>query len=307
MRCCRWISTVVMSWLGNCLFSGCVVGPGHLAVSRASWPEPREELNDRPDTTGESIPVTSDSTPLAGCRLWPHDDPAWQTPKRWEHGLTIILPGVEGASWFNRSIARGLVDAGHQSAIVIEDWTTGLWPLFPYHLMAHARNETQARRIAERIVAYQDRHPDCPVNLIGHSGGGAMAVLVLESLPADREISQAILLGAALSPHHDLRPALKRTSRGLWNVHSAGDVFYLGAGTLTLGTIDREFTVSAGCLGFESPAEMNESDRLLFTEKLHQVPYEFRMARSWNFGGHFGFVNRTFVTDWVAPILANAD
>jgi pimeloyl-ACP methyl ester carboxylesterase len=255
---------------------------------------------ERSSSTGERATPPSR---LSGWRPFSNDEASWRTPERRQHGLTIILPGIEGASWFNRSIARGLLDADHESAIVIEDWTTGYWPLFPYHLMAIERNRGQAQRIAETILEYQASHPDRPVCLIGHSGGGAMAVLVLESLPPGAAVSRTILLGAALSPQYDLRTALRRCNEGLWNVHSPGDIVYLAAGTLTLGTIDRVHTVSAGCLGFDIPQGLEESDRRLYEHRLHQVPYELRMAQSWNLGGHFGFVNRTFVADWIAPLV----
>src|SRR4029079_11614400 len=98
--------------------------------------------------------------------------------------------------------------------------------------MALERNREQAREIAERIVAYQDRYPDRPVTLIGHSGGAAMAVRVLESLPDGRRSDQAVLLAGALSPDYDLSTALGRTERGITNFYSGGDVLYLVAGTL---------------------------------------------------------------------------
>jgi pimeloyl-ACP methyl ester carboxylesterase len=288
--------------------AGCAVFPLHkLSSSRSDG-----ESDSATHLTQAEVEQSSDSTPSAKLRIDARDfgmpcpwgrNESWVTPERLDRGLTIILPGIEGESFFNRSVARGLVDAGHESAIVIHDWTTGNVTLFPYHLMALQRNHRQARQIADRIVAYQDQHPDRPVRLIGHSGGGAMVVLALEVLPSDRQVTQSILLGAALSPDHDLSTALARTERGLWSVSSKGDVLYLMAGTMALGTIDRMHSASAGAVGFRVPETITPTQRRLYDEKLHQQPYDWQFAKSLNFGGHFGSVNRRFVSDWIAPLL----
>ncbi len=107
------------------------------------------------------------------------------------------------------------------------DWTTGHWPMFAYPQMALERNRQVARDIAAQIVAYQDQYPGRPVSLVGHSGGAAMAVLILESLPEDRHVTQAILLAAAISPDHDLTQALARTEQGITSFYSWGDVPHL--------------------------------------------------------------------------------
>ncbi|MFN0051766.1 MAG: hypothetical protein ACKV0T_06225 [Planctomycetales bacterium] len=235
---------------------------------------------------------------------WCGEFEEWLAPERVERGYTLVFPGVEGTSWFNISVARGLVDGGHDAAIEIHDWTTGYWPMFVYHLMALERNRAAAREIARKIVAYQDAYPDRPVTLIGHSGGAAMAVLVLEALPPERQVSQAILLAGALSPQYDLTSALRHTERGITNFYSGGDALYLMAGTLALGTVDRRHSLSAGAVGFRMPSDLSEAERALYAERLHQEGYRLEMARSFNLGGHFGPVNRQFVSQWIAPLLS---
>lgn len=245
--------------------------------------------------------VTPRTFPQQG--WWCSEYESWLAPERVARGYTIILPGVEGTSWFNISIARGLVDAGHESAIEISDWTTGYWPMFVYHLVALERNKAQAQAIATKIVEYQERYPDRPVTLIGHSGGAAMAVLVLEALPDDRKVDQAVLLAGALSPDYDLSIALGRTERGITSFYSAGDVGYLMLGTLALGTVDRKHAVSAGAVGFRTPGHLNAERREWYESLLHQEPYKLEMLWSRNFGGHVGPANRKFVAQWVAPLL----
>ena len=235
---------------------------------------------------------------------WCREFDDWLTAERADAGYTIILPGINGTSRFSIGIARGLVDAGYPGALEVRDWTTGHFGLFVYHLMAIERNRELAGKIAEQIVAYQDQYPGRKVNLVGHSGGAAMAVLVLESLPADRRIDHAVLLAGAISPEHDLTDALGKTESGITNFHSWGDVPHLVVGTLALGTLDRQHTISAGAEGFRPPPNLSEEGRRLYAERLQQVPYNLDMLKSNNAGGHFGPTERKFVANWVAPVLA---
>ncbi len=235
---------------------------------------------------------------------WCSEFEEWLSPERADRGYTIVLPGVEGTSNRNISIARGLIDAGHPAAVEVRDWTTGYWPLWPYHLMALERNREQACQIATQIVEYQDHYPGRPVTLIGHSGGAAMAILALEAIPPERRITQVVLLAAAIAAAYDLSTALARTEQGIINFHSWGDVGYLVMGTLALGTIDRRHAVAAGASGFQAPAGLTEERRQLYETRLQQVPYRLAMLRSFNTGGHFTPANRKFIADWVAPRLA---
>ena len=42
---------------------------------------------------------------------------AWTTPHRYEQGLVMVLPGVEGVSALNLRICEGLYDGGVRGAI----------------------------------------------------------------------------------------------------------------------------------------------------------------------------------------------
>jgi len=234
---------------------------------------------------------------------WCRDFEGWLTPERAAQGYTLVLPGVEGTSRHNISIARGLVDAGHPAAIEVRDWTTGRAPLFLYHLMALQRNKKRAEEIAEQIVAYQQQYPGRPVTLIGHSGGAAMALLALEALPEGRQVTQVVLLAAAISPTYDLTTALARSERGILSFYSWGDVPHLVLGTLAAGTLDRRHSVSAGASGFRVPKGLSDEALALYETRLVQVPYRVAMAGSFNLGGHAGPTTRKFVATWVAPRL----
>jgi pimeloyl-ACP methyl ester carboxylesterase len=242
--------------------------------------------------------------PLA--RLRPRSLHQLHAPERLDQGYTLILPGIEGRSFLNSSVAWGLADAGVTSGIEIHDWTTGFTLLFGYHLRGWRRNQRQAQAIARKIIDYQAAYPGRPVYLIGHSGGGALALLAAALLPAENHISGIVLLVPAVSPRFNLVPALRRTERGIWHFSSPFDLLFLGAGTSLLGTIDCQHTISAGACGFALPPTLTGEERALYASHLHWRPYEFEMAGGFNLGGHFGCTNRVFVSEWIAPIIANS-
>lgn len=226
-----------------------------------------------------------------------------KTSARLERGLVLILPGVEGESFINHSIARGLADGGVESAIEIFDWTTGVIFLFLYHLRNRRRNRARAECLAQRIVEYQREYPGRPVHLVGHSGGGAMAVFALERLPSGTKIASAVLLEVALSPRYNLATALANTERGIFNIHSCLDVLFLGIATCVGGTMDGRHTPAAGMVGFRLPGELSVVEQDLYAARLHDVPYRVAMMSDFNFGGHMGASNRVFVARQVAPLL----
>src|SRR5262249_521754 len=153
--------------------------------------------------------------------------------------------------------AQGLRDSGIPAAVRIHDWTTGCWPLFLFHLRAWRRNRLQAREGARVGLTYHEEYPGRPVYLLGHSGGPALAVWVLEALHADCTVSAALLLAPALAPDYPLGAALRRTELGIWNFYSPLDLLFLAAGTLLFGTLDGQHRISAGCSGFTEPADLS--------------------------------------------------
>ena len=223
---------------------------------------------------------------------------------RLEHGLIIILPGIEGCSAINDSIARGLVAGRLAHAIQIIDWRR-FRPWNPLHMAMLHHNRTQARIVAELIAEYQRNFPGQPVHLIGHSAGAGIALFVLEHLREDLTVTSVTLMAAAVSRKFDVGRLLNRTRAGIWNFYSPWDLPIGGLGTLLFGTMDRRHTISAGALGFlttdcDTASVSGDGET---NPKLHQIRYHKGMAKSWNFGGHFGPTNAVFVQDNVAPIF----
>jgi pimeloyl-ACP methyl ester carboxylesterase len=241
---------------------------------------------------------------LGGCGL-----SELRTPDRTQNGYVLVLPGIEGRSALNTSVAKGLADGGVPGAIEVYDWTLGGSVLTAVaSLRAESHNRSEARKIARKILAYQDSHPGKPTHIVGHSGGGGVAVFALEALPPGRQVTSAILLGPALSPDYDLRGALRHTQQGIYNFYSPYDVGFLKVGTSVAGTIDGKHARAAGAVGFTMPWGMDQEDRQLYGSRLHQQPYNSKMADSGNIGTHVGWANRTFVAEWLAPLLnAQAD
>ena len=144
-----------------------------------------------PSASGDACPLQPCCTTSCG------DSSDWVFPEKADLGYTIVFPGIWGIQVPDRWIVQGLVQAQTPSAIELYDWTAGPLLLF-YNLCALERNRRAAQTIARKIMAYQDRYPGRPVNLVGYSGGAAMAVLVLEALPPDRKVSSTVLLGVPL-------------------------------------------------------------------------------------------------------------
>lgn len=222
--------------------------------------------------------------------------------QRLESGLVLILPGIGGEDFLNHNIAHGLNDAQVLDAIEIFDWTRGRF-LMLYNLMGHGRNVRQAALLAERIRHYQRHHPNRPIHLIAHSGGTGIAVMALEQLGAGEKITAALLLASALSPEYNLARALRHTEYGIYNFHSPYDVFHLGIGTTTFGTIDRKRCRAAGKVGFRQPEGLRDADAALYAAKLRQVVWRKQWLRSWHAGGHTGWADRRFCRDWLSPII----
>ena len=220
-------------------------------------------------------------------------------PQRLDRGLVLILPGIEGRSFLNVSVMAGLLDAGLPYAMEIVDWTTGCILLAIYHLRAWRRNLRVARQIANRVVEYRRQYPGRPVWLIGHSAGGAMSLLTAEFLPGEQPLTGIVLLAPAMSSRYPCHAAMQRTERGIWNFHSAGDVWFLGLATLLFGTFDGVHWPASGCIGCARRSEPSPAAE----RQLWQIPFRWGMISQFNLGGHFGCVNRVFVAETIAPIL----
>jgi pimeloyl-ACP methyl ester carboxylesterase len=215
----------------------------------------------------------------------------------------IVLPGIEGIGPSAHGMAKGLHRCCPGASVELFDWTTGNWFGLLYHLCAWERNQAEARRLAEHIQAIQAEKPSTPIILVGHSGGGAMIVLALEQLPPGCLVRQAILIAPALSPRYPLALALEHATAGIDVFHSSFDCVVLGVFTLCMGTIDREWSFSAGMVGFRPPAGADDASRCLYCAKLRNHGFNSAMCAAGHFGGHFTCTLPSFVAHCVGPVL----
>lgn len=237
---------------------------------------------------------------LAGCESPGH----LRRAPRYENGLVIILPGIEGKSIFNRNLAVGLDEGGVRAAIEVFDWTTGVPGAFVYNLADIERNRREARRIAQRVERYAASHPDGPVHLIGHSGGGGIAVLALEAMKPGMQVDSVILLAPALSPEYDLSAALPHTRTAIYNFYSGRDVSALKVGTTVFGAVDREHGAAAGAVGFSKPPD---AAKPLYAQKLRQVRWTENLERYGATGSHLGWTSREFAREYLSRMILLAD
>jgi pimeloyl-ACP methyl ester carboxylesterase len=112
-------------------------------------------------------------------------------------------------------------------------------------------NRVAGAFVARFIKQYQDLYPGRPVHIIGHSGGGGVAVFTAESMGNDGKIDRLILLAASISKNYNLTKALRNTAHGIVNFYNPSDTALLGAGTTLMGTVDGDHAPAAGLNGFE--------------------------------------------------------
>src|SRR5690606_24574530 len=132
--------------------------------------------------------------------------------------------------------------------IEVPRWGAAPMPL--RHSRTHERYRDWARASAREIAEWREAHPADPFYLVGYSGGGGMAVLVVDALPAGVEIDRLILIAPAISPAYPLERNVLPKVTGLVVSYASERDLQVGWGTRTFGTIDRERVDSAGAVGF---------------------------------------------------------
>ena len=264
---------------------------------------PYGDGNSRPFAT--AIALSAALCLISGCCSLPrpHLNPEELTsPERLDRGYVLLLPGIMGCTSNDHELTLGLARANVPSAIEMYDWTEGKWRLIS-NLRGLTRNRREARNIAAKIVAYQDRYPGRPVHVIGYSGGAGMAVMALEVLPPGRKVTSVMLLAATLAPDYDLRSAMSHSEWGIRNYYSPVDVPVLMATMTLVGTMEGRHTVAAGAWGFTVPKGIEGEERRWYEQNLIQQSYTFEMLAFGNSGGHLGWVQPNFVQHWLAPMV----
>jgi pimeloyl-ACP methyl ester carboxylesterase len=224
---------------------------------------------------------------------------AYVAEGRSDRGLVVVLPGIEGPSGYNASIAKGLEEGGVPYAIEVYDW-------HPHeagvkYLLNEPGAREKAREVAAFVEAYRERHPGRPVFIVGHSAGAGIAVFATELMPQDNPIDGVVVLGSSLSPTYDLTKALERSKYHLVACSGATDLFIWWM-SVAAKNIDGTKGRAAGQEGFKLPDDASDERREAF-EHVVQIRWKPSMMVHGNLGGHGGFTNAGWVSDNLAPYI----
>jgi pimeloyl-ACP methyl ester carboxylesterase len=225
-------------------------------------------------------------------------NPPGPTARQAERGLVWMLPGVEGGPWSMYWAHAAFRDAGVKSEIRIFEWQRPFGPL--RNLTDYEGNRRKATEIAEEIAGYRQEHPGGPIDLVGYSGGGGLAIMVVEALPESVRLRNVVLAQPAISPDYDLTTALSRIDGKLVNFYSPYDWLILGVGTRLFGTMDRRQVASAGKERFNLELAVHQP---ALRAKVEQRSWELRMVGDGHFAGHFGILSYWWNRRHVAPYL----
>ena len=180
----------------------------------------------------------------------------YTTQERYEQGLVLLLPGIEGVGGNVWNLQRGLNEGGVPYALRVYAWGS---PVPGIGMLTNqtdvAANRAAGARLATTIQQYQAQYPGRPVFLAGHSGGGGVVIFSLESLsgkPGAKPIDGAFLLSASVSANYNLTTALSMSNRGILNLYNPNDTLMLGQGTGTWGNVDGGMGASCGRTGLYS-------------------------------------------------------
>lgn len=205
-------------------------------------------------------------------------------------GRLIVLPGIHNTLFhlngFLEMARLGLPN------FVIDRRKWGLPLLGIRNLRAANDNRAFAQRVAADIAAEYRANPQVPIYLMGYSGGGGVAALILEELPEDVTIDRVLLIAPAISAEFAIdRYAAESVSDFVVNFASRKDL-QVGLGTHLFGTIDRKYEYSAGYEGFQA-----SSDKL--------AQWHWRKAdRSFgHFGNHISYLGRRWQREFLLPAI----
>ncbi len=203
-------------------------------------------------------------------------------------GKAILLPGITNFMQELSPFVTMLREAHPQLSIELRRWGPAFRPF--HNLFSEPANRRRAAELAEEIADYRRKNPHHPVYLLGYSGGGAMAVFIVEALPEDVSIDRLILLAPAVSQSYPVVEKIMPKIRDFAVVYASRLDAPVGVGTRLLGTLDRKWERSAGSRGF-----CDKHDRLV------QVDWNPTALRKRHFGNHASYMSRAWQREYLLP------
>jgi pimeloyl-ACP methyl ester carboxylesterase len=210
-----------------------------------------------------------------------------------------MVPGVGGGPWSQVWAYRGFRAAGVEAEIHINHWKTPWFDILG-HLQDLELNRKIAAEAAEKIEAYRHTHPHAPIDLVGYSAGGGVALLCAEALPEDIHLRNLLLVQPGVSPTWNLDRALRRVDGVLVNFYCPSDWFILGLGTEVYGTVDRKKVASAGKQGFDLEQAVPDAS---LRDKVVQEKWNWGMITTGHIGNHTSILLESWNRKYVAPYL----
>jgi len=207
-------------------------------------------------------------------------------------GKIILLPGISNQNRELRPLADALKAKRPDVAVDAIRWGPPLQLLD--NLTDIDANRAVAQQLADEIAAYRRDNPGSFFEIVGFSGGGGLAALIVDALPEGVMIDRLVLVAAAISPEFPVGARLAPHVREvIVNFYSPLDQT-VNVGTTLFGTIDRVHTASAGHTGFD-----------IDDPKLVQVRWEPEMIWSGHLGSHVYYQSeawqRKYLLPWVDP------
>lgn len=205
-------------------------------------------------------------------------------------GRMIVLPGIHNTLFH----LDGFIDMVRVSLpnFHIDRRKWGLMFLGIRNLRAADENMAFARDLAADITRWRRENPDELLYLMGYSGGGGIASLVLAELPADVYVDRVILIAPAISAEYPIAHyATSHVREFVINFASRKDM-QVGIGTRLFGTIDRKYEYAAGYDGFTARFD-----------KLAQWQWSEADRVIGHYGNHVAYLGRRWQRDFLMPAI----
>ena len=205
-------------------------------------------------------------------------------------GRIIVLPGIHNTLFH----LNGFLDMTRASLpnFEIDRRKWGITFLGIRNLRAEQDNIEFAQAVATDIAQWRSAHPDELLYLIGYSGGGGVAALVLSELPPGVEIDRLILIAPAISADFPIEQHAQEHVREFATNFASRRDLQVGLGTRLFGTIDRKYENAAGYDGFTAESE-----------KLAQWYWDETDRKSGHRGNHVAYLSRRWQRDFLLPAL----
>jgi hypothetical protein len=211
-------------------------------------------------------------------------------PPSYAAGRMIVLPGIHNTLFH----LNGFIDMARVGLprFVIDRRKWGITFLGIRNLRAAEENFEFARELASDIAQWRRENPDELLYLMGYSGGGGVASIVLAELPDDVRIDRLILIAPAISADYPIEELAMRHVRDFVVNFASEKDMQVGLGTRVFGTIDGKYDYAAGYDGFS--ASFDKLAQWFWRESDREIGHR---------GNHIAYLGRRWQRDFLLPAI----